>query len=368
MPDKPRNETPPADEAAEQARPREAAESRPRGLGETLRAVREAERLSIERVAAELRIEPRYLIALEEERFEAVGPPVFAKGYLRLYAECLGLDTASALRMYEEKAGTAAPPFEGRRSVERRDSTQGGLWILVGLVAAAVLAALLGLWLLNRPAPATVIPAAAVAVSPGKATAPASGGEDGAGQAAVPAQNAVSALEEAVSRHDQAVPAGIPGAAGQTPPPPLTERTGGGSGPSAPAATATNAARAAPSPAAAPVAAASAAAPEAAASTASGAPATAATSAAGAGVDGLEMDLQFLQDSWVEVTDARKQRLFYGLGKAGDYSRVTGEPPLEVLLGNADGVVVEVGGRPYTYPRRARNGNVAHFSVAAPAD
>ncbi len=354
MPDKPYNETPPPDEAAEQARPR--------GLGETLRAVREAEHLSIERVAAELRIEPRFLVALEEERFEAVGAPVFAKGYLKLYAECLGLDTASVLRLYEEKAGNVAPPFEGRRSVERRDSPQGAAWMLVALLAVAVVVVLLGIWFLHRPAPAIVSAAAFTAPA---ATAPGAV-EAGSGQSAGEAQNPVSALEEAVSRHDQAsaepvevpAPPAKPAASSPAAPGPGAAQAGAG-------ATGAQAASVAPEPAAEPPGAAG-------SSTAADAKAKRSTAAPGANGpasgDSLEMDLQFLQDSWVEVTDARRQRLFYGLGKAGDLSRVNGEPPFDVLLGNADGVVVEVGGHPFTYPRRAHNGKVAHFTVTGPAD
>jgi cytoskeleton protein RodZ len=75
----------------------------------------------------------------------------------------------------------------------------------------------------------------------------------------------------------------------------------------------------------------------------------------------------FLQDSWVEVTDSNKTRLYYGLGKAGEESHVAGEPPLAVLIGNADGVVLEVDGKPYAFPRR-RIGKVAYFTLTAPAE
>jgi cytoskeleton protein RodZ len=81
----------------------------------------------------------------------------------------------------------------------------------------------------------------------------------------------------------------------------------------------------------------------------------------------LVVDMKFVQDSWVEVKDSSDARLFYGLGKAGEQSHLVGAPPFAVVIGNADGVVLEVGGRPYAYPRRPR-GKVASFTLSAPSE
>jgi cytoskeleton protein RodZ len=44
-------------------------------------------------VAAETRIRTRYLQALEDERFELLPGSVYGKGFLRAYADYLGLES-----------------------------------------------------------------------------------------------------------------------------------------------------------------------------------------------------------------------------------------------------------------------------------
>ncbi|MCS7172673.1 MAG: DUF4115 domain-containing protein [Armatimonadetes bacterium] len=64
----------------------------PAGIGELLRRRREALGLSLDQVHAELRIPVRYLLALEEDRFDLFPAPHYARGFLRSYATFLGLD------------------------------------------------------------------------------------------------------------------------------------------------------------------------------------------------------------------------------------------------------------------------------------
>src|SRR5690606_30820645 len=74
-------------------------------VGDMLRSARTARSLTLEQVSMELRIEPQQLLALEEERFETIGPPVFVKGYLRHYGTLLGLDAEELVRLYAARAG-----------------------------------------------------------------------------------------------------------------------------------------------------------------------------------------------------------------------------------------------------------------------
>jgi cytoskeleton protein RodZ len=82
----------------------------------------------------------------------------------------------------------------------------------------------------------------------------------------------------------------------------------------------------------------------------------------------VAIEFAFLEDCWLEATDARGARLFYGLGQAGAVRRVTGEPPIDIFLGNANGVTLTVDGEPYVVPGRARRGNLARFVVDGPTD
>jgi cytoskeletal protein RodZ len=61
-------------------------------IGSTLREARERRGLERREVEQATRIRERYLAALEEERFEVLPARAYAKGFLRVYADFLGLD------------------------------------------------------------------------------------------------------------------------------------------------------------------------------------------------------------------------------------------------------------------------------------
>lgn len=77
-------------------------------LGEELRDARLALGLSIEDVAAELRIRRVYLVALEEGRVRDLPSPAYAVGFVRNYAGALGLDPSEMVRRLRD-AVTAGP-------------------------------------------------------------------------------------------------------------------------------------------------------------------------------------------------------------------------------------------------------------------
>src|SRR5688572_5823472 len=95
----------------------DAPKARSEGIGPALRAARMARRVSLEQISERLRIEPRALIALEEERFEAIGAPVFVKGYLKHYSDYLGLDSTRLLGIYRSEHGSDEPIAQARRSI-----------------------------------------------------------------------------------------------------------------------------------------------------------------------------------------------------------------------------------------------------------
>ena len=65
--------------------------------GQTLRAAREARNFSLLKVAEELRLPPERVEAMEEGRYDSLGPAVFARGHLRRYAALLQLPAAPLL-------------------------------------------------------------------------------------------------------------------------------------------------------------------------------------------------------------------------------------------------------------------------------
>lgn len=69
-------------------------------LGTLLTRAREARGLTIEDAERDTRISKRYLAALEDEEFEVIPAPVYARGFLRSYSQYLGLDPKEALSLF----------------------------------------------------------------------------------------------------------------------------------------------------------------------------------------------------------------------------------------------------------------------------
>lgn len=69
----------------------------PRGIGERLRAAREARGLDVAQVAAKLKMPSHVVEALEREDWSVLGAAVFVRGQLRSYAKLLGLDAEQAV-------------------------------------------------------------------------------------------------------------------------------------------------------------------------------------------------------------------------------------------------------------------------------
>jgi cytoskeleton protein RodZ len=78
----------------------------------------------------------------------------------------------------------------------------------------------------------------------------------------------------------------------------------------------------------------------------------------------VEVEISFVEDCWTEISDARGERLFYGLGSAGARSRFSAALPISVFLGNASGVELTVDGSQYPVPAAGRQGNLARFVIA----
>jgi cytoskeleton protein RodZ len=84
-------------------------------------------------------------------------------------------------------------------------------------------------------------------------------------------------------------------------------------------------------------------------------------------VTAIPLEFVFAEESWAEVTDARGERLLFGLSAAGRRVTVRGEPPFAVVLGKADAVQLTVDGEPYAI-QATRQGDLARFSVNVTSD
>ena len=114
-------------------------------VGQELRAAREALELPIKQLAGDLRIEPHYLVALEQNDFDAFSAPVFAMGYLKQYAIRLGLDEKELLTGYFRQVGTQEPPTLRTPSLRSSADQQQTRW-LVWTSAIVLVVALILIW------------------------------------------------------------------------------------------------------------------------------------------------------------------------------------------------------------------------------
>ncbi len=75
--------------------------------GESLRRVRERLGVDLKDISAQTRIHPKVLEWIEEEAHKNLPPLVYLKGFLRAYAQCLGLDPRKVVEDYLQltKAG-----------------------------------------------------------------------------------------------------------------------------------------------------------------------------------------------------------------------------------------------------------------------
>ncbi|HVS75917.1 MAG TPA: RodZ domain-containing protein [Steroidobacteraceae bacterium] len=79
----------------------------------------------------------------------------------------------------------------------------------------------------------------------------------------------------------------------------------------------------------------------------------------------IDAVLTYSADSWTEVYDATGRRLLYGLSIAPATRRLEGVPPLSVVLGDAGGVTLQVGGHAASISRYVRSNHTARFLIAA---
>jgi cytoskeleton protein RodZ len=104
------------------AEPEHSKKELPEGsIGATLRRARELRNLSEIDLARSLRLEPRIIRSLENERFDDLPAPAFTRGYLRALAKELGLDGGKLLAMFDAKGVREAPQladFESRAPLE----------------------------------------------------------------------------------------------------------------------------------------------------------------------------------------------------------------------------------------------------------
>lgn len=282
----------------------------PGSPGAALAAARTARGLSPAQAAEQMRLTAEVVVAMEEGRYDALGPTVFARGHLRKYASLLGVPADGVLAAYEASSSRAAeatliPPASAHTPVRSHrvpDLPWPALLVAVAVLGAAIAA---GWWLWQSRSAA---------------------GDAQAGQAPVSSSTSQPASGEVPAALDEQSDYVPPAAPADGAPLPEDEAA----------------------PAAGPE-------PETPVET----PA-AATSGS--------LIIEFTGPCWLEVYDAAGERLAFELAVAGDSRSFAGPAPWRVLLGNVGAARVSIDGSVVQIPPSLRVRDAALVSVSGAGD
>jgi len=115
-------------------------------IGNSLREARLRQGVDLVEAESSTKIRTKYLRALEEERFELLPAQTYVKGFLRSYAEYLGLDGQLYVDEFNSRyvTGEEEPPIRARRNVaaaraQRRVESSVLLVALAGIATATAL-------------------------------------------------------------------------------------------------------------------------------------------------------------------------------------------------------------------------------------
>lgn len=141
--------------------------------GAILKRCREYHGISLEEAAEATKIGTNYLKALEEDQTKDFASLAYLKGFLRIYANYLGLNPDDVMRLYEKLYAPASSPKAGQtgsgnnsESVKRRFS-----WQRLALPAILLLFLLITAGIINRSTPPALPVAAPKPVAPAQPAA-----------------------------------------------------------------------------------------------------------------------------------------------------------------------------------------------------
>ncbi len=272
--------------------------------GERLAIARRAHEISASDIAKELHLDEPKVRALEQNNFELLGAPVFAKGHLRKYAELVGVSTDDIIAdYYRLNQSTGAPPVVGPARKFERDYSPVS-WIVVSLVVVIVASASYW-WFTRDPVRPPVVRTQAAVLAPFASDA----SDEPVQQAAAETVEILPEPEPLVTAEDLPPTETmlVSSTAADFESEPLVEDV--------------------------------------------------------SLLPQVHVELSFSGDCWTEVSDASGRRLFYDLGTAGRVVALAGDEPLQIVLGNSENVSINVDGRDYPISDYVRRGSLTRLTI-----
>jgi len=329
------------------------------GPGRLLHEARLDLRLAPEDVAQILHLSSKQIVALEQDDYKNLPGPTYVRGYLRSYAQLLGLSPEKLLESYNGLTIPSKPISLPQSAPPPQITSSDRLIKAATLGVAAIVLGLVYLWWRSQeetpsvpgspPAAATQTPAIVPPASPSppeNMSVPSAAGTSVAtNSAASPAvtEPALQAVTGNAARSPNIATPAAPVPATKAAPSNGQVTVSGMIINVAPTEPLKQASTAAP-------------------------PRTdralerTRRAAEPAGVPRSRMVLRAMQESWVDVRDARDNKLLYENVPAGRSIAIEGVAPFSVFLGNAEGVRVEFNGQNFDIGRYKR-GQVARFTL-----
>jgi hypothetical protein len=128
-------------------------------IGTSLREARLRQSLDFPELEQATKIRGKYLRALEDEQFDLLPAQTYVKGFLRSYAEYLGLDGQLYVDEYNSRyvVGEEDAPFRARRPAPRSPRIQSRVVLLTLLGIAIVTALVIVAWTRGNPQQQNVV-------------------------------------------------------------------------------------------------------------------------------------------------------------------------------------------------------------------
>ncbi len=299
------------------------------GSGAMLSAARKEQKRSVEEIADELNLSITQIRTIELDQSEGLPEPTYVRGYIRSYANLLGLNPEEVLAHYLNKNWQKSARLDDMpRGIGEGEAAESGKFSPARVIVFLLIAGSIGFFWLSG------------GLDRFMSASPLGSSEQSSGQSPESSQ-----VDESKRAGELLENQGVAASAEQ-------ESSSGDADVTTVSESLSTASTSALNI------------DSLAADSVEGADETAAVVSA---VDSSEtrVDLVFVETSWVDIRDEGQNRLAYQSYPAGESVSVTSEGVLSILIGNAKGVSMSLNGQSYDL-RQHTEGVYAKFSVGTP--